>query len=160
VLGDAAGLPRDHVGVADGVEQLGLAVVHVAHDRDHRRARPQVLLAVGLGVLPALDLLEDVGLARVDDLDPGADLVGEQGDRLVGHRLGGGQHLAHLHEQADEVAGRTADAVGEVLHGDPAGYPDHALDRDVGPALDGGGAHGLELLTPPPAPALLGPRAA
>src|SRR6266545_2500891 len=160
VLGDAAGLGRDHVGVADGVQQLGLAVVDVAHDRHHRWARLQVLVAVGLGVLPALDLVQDVGLARVDDLDPGADLLGEQGHGLVRHRLGGGQHLAHLHEQPDQVAGGLADAVGEVLHGDAARHPYDALDRDVGRGLDGGGAHGLELLAPTPAPALLRPRTA
>src|SRR6266545_1899001 len=160
VLGDAAGLGRDHVGVADGVQQLGLAVVDVAHDRHHRWARLQVLVAVGLGVLPALDLVQDVGLARVDDLDPGADLLGEQGHGLVRHRLGGGQHLAHLHEQPDQVAGGLADAVGEILHGDAARHPHDALDRDVGRGLDGGGAHGLELLAPTPAPALLRPRTA
>src|SRR6266508_2372155 len=131
VLGDAAGLGRDHVGVA-----------------------------VGLGVLPALDLVQDVGLARVDDLDPGADLLGEQGHGLVRHRLGGGQHLAYLHEQPDQVAGGLADAVGEVLHGDATRHPHDALDRDVGRGLDGGGAHGLELLAPTPAPALLRPRTA
>src|SRR5512133_1755069 len=160
VLGDAAGLAGDHVGVADGVEQLGLAVVDVAHDGHDRRAGTQVLLAVGLGVLPALDLLEGVGLARVDDLDAGADLVGEQGDRLVGHRLGGGQHLAHLHEHADQVAGGLAEPVGQVLHGDPAGHADQALDRDVGVGLDGWGPHGLELLAATPAAALLGTAAA
>ena len=37
VLGDAAGLARLQVGVPDRVEQLGLAVVDVTHDRDHRR---------------------------------------------------------------------------------------------------------------------------
>ena len=42
VLGDAAGLARDDVGVADRVEQRGLAVVDVAHDGDDRRARTQV----------------------------------------------------------------------------------------------------------------------
>src|SRR5690606_39294992 len=36
VLGDAAGLARLHVGVADAVEQLGLAVVDVTHDGDDR----------------------------------------------------------------------------------------------------------------------------
>ena len=33
VLGDAAGLAGDDVGVADAVEQRGLAVVDVAHAR-------------------------------------------------------------------------------------------------------------------------------
>jgi hypothetical protein len=36
VLGDAAGLAGDDVGVADAVEQLGLAVVDVTHDGDDR----------------------------------------------------------------------------------------------------------------------------
>ena len=44
VLGDAAGLAGDHVGVADLVEQLGLAVVDVAHDGDDRGARRRVLV--------------------------------------------------------------------------------------------------------------------
>ena len=37
VLRDAAGLAGRHGGVADGVEQAGLAVVDVAHDGDHGR---------------------------------------------------------------------------------------------------------------------------
>src|SRR3712207_1007442 len=44
VLGDAAGLARHHVGVADGVEQLRLPVVDVAHDGDDRRTDLPVLL--------------------------------------------------------------------------------------------------------------------
>src|SRR5829696_6952724 len=160
VLGDAASLAGDHVGVADGVQQLGLAVVDVAHDGHDRRAGTQILVLVGLGVLPALDLLQGVGLAGVDDLDVGADLLGEQGDRLVRHGLGGGQHLAHLHEHADQVAGGLAEAVGQVLDGDPAGHADQALDRDGGVGLDGRGPHGLELFTTTPAAALLGTAAA
>ena len=39
VLGDAACLAGRNVGVADGVEQRGLAVVDVAHDGDDGRAR-------------------------------------------------------------------------------------------------------------------------
>ena len=46
VLGDAAGLAGDHVGVADAVEQLGLAVVDVTHDGDDRGARLGGLLVV------------------------------------------------------------------------------------------------------------------
>ena len=45
VLGDAAGFAGRHVGVPDRVEQLGLAVVHMAHHGDHRRAGDQGLLA-------------------------------------------------------------------------------------------------------------------
>ena len=37
VLGDAAGLPLGHLGVADIVQQGGLAMVHVAHDHHHGR---------------------------------------------------------------------------------------------------------------------------
>ena len=37
MLGDAAGFAGDHVGLADGVEQRGLAVVDVAHDGHDRR---------------------------------------------------------------------------------------------------------------------------
>ena len=36
VLGDAAGLALGHLGLADGVEQRRLAVVHVAHHGHHR----------------------------------------------------------------------------------------------------------------------------
>ena len=39
VLGDAAGFAFGHIGRANRVEQLRLAVVDVAHDRDHRRPR-------------------------------------------------------------------------------------------------------------------------
>ena len=49
VLGDAARLAPGHVGLADRVQQRGLAVVDVAHDGDHRRARHQIL-----GVRPRL----------------------------------------------------------------------------------------------------------
>ena len=39
VLGDATGFAGCHASLADRVQQAGLAVVDVAHDRDHRRAR-------------------------------------------------------------------------------------------------------------------------
>ena len=53
VLGDAAGLAGDDVGLADAVEQQRLAVVDVAHDGDDRRAGPQVLLVLVLVVVEA-----------------------------------------------------------------------------------------------------------
>jgi hypothetical protein len=42
VLGDATGLLVDDVGVAQRVEELGLAVVDVTHDGDDRRADGEV----------------------------------------------------------------------------------------------------------------------
>ncbi len=37
MLGDAAGLLGDHIRLAHRIEERGLSVVHMAHDRDHRR---------------------------------------------------------------------------------------------------------------------------
>jgi hypothetical protein len=48
VLRDATGLTRHDVRLAHVVEQRRLAVVDMAHDRDDRRARHQVLGLVGL----------------------------------------------------------------------------------------------------------------
>ena len=39
MLGNAAGFPFGDPGPADGVQERSLAVVHVAHDGDHRRPR-------------------------------------------------------------------------------------------------------------------------
>ena len=63
--------PADDLGLADRVQQRGLAVVDVAHDRDHRRALDEVLL----GVLEDRLDLDVVG--GVDDLDLLVELVGE-----------------------------------------------------------------------------------
>ena len=46
VLGDAAGFAGSDLGAADVVQQRGLAVVDVAHDRDHRGARQLLALHV------------------------------------------------------------------------------------------------------------------
>ena len=42
VLGDAASLARHDVGLANRVEQLGLAVIDVTHDGDDRRPRREI----------------------------------------------------------------------------------------------------------------------
>ena len=56
MLGDAAGLAGDDIGLADRVEQRRLAVVDVAHDGDHRRPRHQILDRVGGGEQARLDV--------------------------------------------------------------------------------------------------------
>ena len=88
VLRDPAGLGLDDGGLADRVEQRRLAVVDVAHDRDHRRPRREILL----GVLERLRLLVLVG--GVLDRDLAAELGGDQLDRLVGERLRDLHHAA------------------------------------------------------------------
>ena len=50
MLGDAAGFARDHVGAAQRVEQRGLAVIDMAHDRDDRRTRLQRLVGIDVVV--------------------------------------------------------------------------------------------------------------
>jgi hypothetical protein len=42
VLGDATRFASGHIGGANRIEQRGLAVIHVAHDRDHGRTRQQL----------------------------------------------------------------------------------------------------------------------
>ncbi|MBG9885309.1 hypothetical protein ABE10_01640, partial [Bacillus toyonensis] len=51
VLGDAAGLALDDVGLADRVEQSRLTVVDVSHDGDHGRTDLKVVLALVLQLL-------------------------------------------------------------------------------------------------------------
>ena len=119
VLGDPAGLAGDDVGGADPVEQQGLAVVDVAHDGDHRRARPQVGLVLFL-VVVLEELGQELGLvllAGVDQADLGADLGGEQLDHVVGQRLGGRDHLSLQEQEADHVAGRAVELGAEVAGG-------------------------------------------
>ena len=111
VLGDAAGLAGGDLGLADRVEQRGLAVVDVAHDRDDRRALDEVLL----GVLEDRLDLDVVG--GVDDLDLLVELVGEHLDRVVGERLRERRHLAERHQLLDDLGHRHAEVLGDVLDG-------------------------------------------
>ena len=87
VLRDPAGLGLDDRRLADRVEQRRLAVVDVAHDRDDRRPRREILL----GVLEDLRLVVLVG--GVLDRDLAVELGGDQLDLVVGQRLRDLDHL-------------------------------------------------------------------
>src|SRR3954454_19986917 len=140
---DAAGLARGHVGLPDGVQQRGLAVVDVAHDRDDRRARLQILVGVrelGLGVRV---------LGRRDDLDLLVEIVGQHLDGVVRERLRERGHLAQAHQLLDDLRDGNAEVLGDVLDRRAGVDPD-----DVG--LQRGDVLGDGLLVraaPPPAAA-------
>ena len=100
--------PRHHVGPADGVQQLGLAVVDVTHHGDHRRSGRQVLLATFVLAeldVEALQQLAVLVLGR-DDLDVVVELRAEHLQRVVGDRLGRGHHLAQVEQHLDQRARR------------------------------------------------------
>ena len=108
VLGDAAGLARRHLGLADRVQQRGLAVVDVAHDRHHRR--PVLEARLGVVVFGRLGLF----LGGGDDLDLAVVLVGDRLDRLVGEGLGEGRHLPHRHQLLDHLGAAQAEQLGDL----------------------------------------------
>ena len=116
-LRDAASLALGDAGVADGVKQRGLAVVNVTHDGDDRGARQQVR-----GVVVER---EGVLLLLAHDLDLTAQVVGDELDEVVGHRLGEGQRVAEKEQALDDVVGGNAEKLGEL--GDSGALRD--LDR-------------------------------
>src|SRR5205085_12187151 len=96
-----------------------------------------------------LDLLL---LTGVDEEDLGADLGREQLDHVVAQGGGGGDHLALLEQEADDV-GRGAVQLGADVLGCRAALDDDLALRDgrVGPGVGGGGGC-LQLLEAATAP--------
>ena len=150
-LGDAAGLPGHHIGLADGVQQLGLAVVDVTHHGHHRRPGREILLATF--VLAELDVeaLQQLAVLvlRRDDLDVVVQLGSEHLQGVVGDRLGGGDHLAQVEQHLDQRGRVGTDLVGQVGQRGAPGQPDllsvTGLDPDT---TDRRCLHLVELLTP------------
>ena len=109
--------------LADRVEQRRLAVVDVAHDRDDRRARLDVL---GLRLLA---LGRDELLLEAPHLDLGAELAGDVLGGLDVERAVDGHHHA-LHQQLGEhVLDAHVELVGEILDRHALGERDGAGDR-------------------------------
>src|SRR6266508_3651830 len=115
VLGDAAGLALDHVAGPDGVQQLGLAVVDVAHHGHHRWTSHQPLLG-DLRVEVDVEAGEQLAVLVLgaDDLHLEAEVLAEQQQGLVGARLGRRHHLAQVEHLLDQRARVGVDLLGEV----------------------------------------------
>src|SRR4051812_27328838 len=152
VLGDPTGLLARHVGVPERVQELRLAVVDVTHDGHDRRTDVPVVLVRALlvteGEVEGLEQLAVLVLGA-DHLDDPADLGTEELQRLVVHRLRGGDHLAQV-EQGGHQRGRLGvDPLGQVGQRGATGQPD-GLSVTTGQlhAAHGRRRHGVELLTP------------
>ena len=113
VLGDAAGLARDDVRLADRVEQLGLSVVDVTHDGDDRGTDLEVGVVLVLELLLEVETeaLEEllVFVFRADDLDVVAELLAEDLEGRLVERLGRGRHLTEVEQRRHERTGLHAE---------------------------------------------------
>ena len=110
VLGDTTSLAGDDVGVADVVEQRGLTMIDVAHDRDDRGARHEIVLVVGLLADSLLHLGADI-------LRGESELVGHEVDGLGVETLVDGDHDAHRHECGDDFRHRHIHHRGQFRYG-------------------------------------------
>ena len=126
VLGDAPGLGVDHRGLANRVEERRLAVIDVTHDRDHRRARGEIVFVV----LESLRFAVVVG--GVLDHDLPLDFGCDQLDRLVGEGLRDRHHLAQPHHDLDDLRDRDAERSGQVLDADTRRHRDRPGGRSDG----------------------------
>src|SRR5690606_31014505 len=108
VLRDAASLMRGDAGLADVVEQRGLAVVDVTHDGHHRRTRHEFAFVI--------DGLHEVLLHGVGGHQLGlvAHFLHDEGRGVLVQHLIDGGHYAHGHQLFDDLAGLYGQTVGEV----------------------------------------------
>ena len=125
VLGDAAGFAGGHLGAADVVEQRGLAVVDVAHDRDHRRTRGSCRPAVSSTWASSASSASSATAAH----DGVAEFLGHQRGGVEIDRLGDRRHDAHLEQRLDHVAALQRELLREVGHGDRVADRDFTHDR-------------------------------
>ena len=113
VLRDPASFGGDDGGLADRIEERGLAVVDVAHDRDHGRPRREIRVAV----LVTLRLLVLVRRVSDRELALGRQLGGDQLNLVVGQGLRDRHGLAETHHEHDDLGRRHAEGLREVADG-------------------------------------------
>ena len=143
MLRDAAGLARCDIGLADGVEDRGLAVVDMAHDGHNRRP----WLEGRLVVLVVLDDDIHIGLGNPFRLVP--QLEHDKLGRLGIDGLRDGRHDAELHQLLDDIRGALRHPVGQFLDRNVLGNGHIADLFDLGLRL--GRAHARLFTLPRPA---------
>ncbi len=143
MLGNPAGLTGRHIGLADGVQDRGLAVIDMAHHRDHRGSGHRLTARL------LLIQIENALLPGLTQLNLVAELGGYQGGGVDIHSLVDGGHYPHPHQFGDNLVGLGSHPMGEIADRDGFVDGDALLDR-----LGFGGQLRLNLrLAPPPAAA-------
>ena len=104
VLRDTARFAFDDIGLADVVQQRGLAVVYVAHDGYDRRSLHEVLFVVAVFVNGLLNV-------HCDEFDLEAELLGDDDQRLRIEPLVDGDHQSQVHACRDDLRN------GNIHHG-------------------------------------------
>src|SRR5580704_12686707 len=127
MLGDTSSFAAGNVGLADGVEQRSLAVIDVAHDRDHRRTRNFQLVGILLRE-HVLDGLVCHLVLEGDHRGVCAELAGDILDQLTVERLVDGDEDATHEECRDQVLATHAELFGEILNADALRHGDSARD--------------------------------
>ena len=113
MLGDAAGLAAGHMGIADVVQQAGLAVVHVTHDHHNRGPGHQILSLILMGV-NELFLNGDHHFL----LHLAAHFLGDNGGGVKVDHLAQGGHNAVFHQALDHLGAGLFHPAGQLAHAD------------------------------------------
>ena len=123
MLGDAAGFACDHVGRAQGVEQRGLAVVDMAHDRDDRRTWLQRGGIIRFAFKTDLDIGFGNAAHRV------AEFFRDQFGCVSVDYIVAAQHFALVDHEFHDVSDALVHAACKVLQGN--GFRQGHFDRDL-----------------------------
>ena len=124
MLGDAAGFARDHIGLAQRIEQRSLAVVDMAHDGDDRRTGRHL----GGVVVFAFQTFENVGFG--DALDGVAVFGGDEFGGVGIDHIVLRDHHAVFHQHLDDVDRAARHAVRKF--GDRDGFRNRDFARTGG----------------------------
>ena len=116
VLGDAAGFAAGHMGVADIVQQTGLAVVHMAHDHHNGGTGHQIL---GLVLVVVDELFLDGDHHFLFHL--AAHFLSDNGGGIIIDHLAQGGHDAVFHQALDHLCAGFLHAACQLTHADLVG---------------------------------------
>ena len=121
VLGNAAGLTLNDIGVTDSVQQAGFTVVNVTHDGNDRGTSLQNILALSFcfGFKVDVEGLEQLTLLilRGNDLNRVAQFGTQQLEGLLIQGLSLGSHLTQVEENRNQRCRVCANLLSEVHDG-------------------------------------------